>query len=106
MKFLVFFGSGGIGGTVQVLKEVAGIRLNILPTVNSDGYITTEVIPEVSGIVEYTPLGYPRVKKRKSKTTVRVKDGETIVIGGLVSSEKINTDSKFPILWRIPWIGR
>ena len=98
--------SGGIGGTVQVLKEIAGIRLNILPTVNSDGYITTEVIPEVSSIVEFTSLGYPRVKKRKSKTTIRVKDGETIVIGGLVSSEKINTESKFPILWRIPWIGK
>ena len=57
-------------------------------------------------MTKFTSLGYPRVKKRKSKTTIRVKDGETIVIGGLVSSEKINTESKFPILWRIPWIGR
>ena len=98
--------SGGIGGTMQVLKEIVGIRLNILPTVNSDGYITTKVTPEVSSIQEWTAQGYPWTKKRQSETTIRVKDGETIVIAGLVTTEKINSDSKFPILWRIPWIGK
>ena len=38
--------SGGTSGNMQVLKEVVGIRLKILPTVNSDGYITTEITPE------------------------------------------------------------
>ena len=98
--------SGGIGGTMQVLKEIVGIRLNILPTVNSDGYITTKVTPEVSSIQEWTAQGYPWTKKRQSETTIRVKDGETIVIAGLVTTEKINSESKFPILWRIPWIGK
>ena len=98
--------SSGSNGNMQVLKEVIGIRLHILPTVNSDGYITTEITPEVSSIVDWTAQGYPWTKKRKSKTTIRVKDGETIVIAGLVTTEKINSDSKFPILWRIPWIGR
>ena len=98
--------SGGIGGTMQVLKEIVGIRLNILPTVNSDGYITTKVTPEVSSIQEWTAQGYPWTKKRQSETTIRVNDGETIVIAGLVTTEKINSDSKFPILWRIPWIGK
>ncbi len=88
------------------MKELVGIRLNIFPTVKSDGYITTEISPEVSSIVSWTNQGYPWTKKRKSTTTVRVKDGETIVIGGLVSNEKINTESKFPILWRIPWLGK
>jgi len=98
--------SSGTNGNMQVMKELVGIRLNIVPTVNSDGYITTEVTPEVSSIVSWTNQGYPWTKKRKSTTTVRVKDGETIVIGGLVSNEKINTESKFPILWRIPWLGK
>ena len=40
--------SGGASGNMQVLKEVVGIRLKILPTVNSDGYITTDITPEVS----------------------------------------------------------
>ena len=98
--------SSGSSGNMQVLKEIVGIRLHILPTVNSDGYITTEVTPEVSSIVDWTSQGYPWTKKRKSTTTIRVKDSETIVIAGLVTSESISTESKFPILWRIPWIGK
>ena len=98
--------SSGSSGNMQVLKEVVGIRLHILPTVNKDGYITTTVTPEVSSIIDWTTLGYPWTKKRKSHTTVRVKDGETIVIAGLVTSETVEIESKFPILWRIPWIGK
>ena len=98
--------SSGSSGNMQVLKEVVGIRLHILPTVNKDGYITTTVTPEVSSIIDWTSLGYPWTKKRKSETTVRVKDGETIVIAGLVTAETIDIESKFPILWRIPWIGK
>ena len=98
--------SGGASGNMQVLKEVVGIRLKILPTVNSDGYITTEITPEVSSIVDWTSLGYPWTKKRKSTTTIRVKDGEQIVIAGLVTTNTIDIESKFPLLWRIPWIGK
>ena len=98
--------SSGQSGNMQVFKEIVGIRLEILPTVNSDGYITTEVTPEVSSIVDWTGQGYPWTKKRKSTTTIRVKDGETIVIAGLVTSETLTTESKFPLLWRLPWIGR
>ena len=98
--------SSGSTGNMQVLKEIVGIRLHILPTVNSDGYITTEVTPEVSSIVDWTSQGYPWTKKRKSTTTIRVKDSETIVIAGLVTSEAIKTQNKFPILWRIPWVGK
>ena len=98
--------SSGSNGNMQVLKEIIGIRLHILPTVNSDGYITTEISPEVSSIVDWTAQGYPWTKKRKSTTTIRVKDGETIVIAGLVTTETINIETKFPLLWRIPWIGK
>ena len=77
--------SGGVGGQVQVQKEEVGIKLTILPTINDDGYITTSVTPEVSSI--YDMIGpernIPHVKKRISNTTVRVLDGETIVIAGL-----------------------
>ena len=98
--------SSGQSGNMQVFKEIVGIRLEILPTVNSDGYITTEVTPEVSSIVDWTAQGYPWTKKRKSTTTIRVKDGETIVIAGLVTNETLTTESKFPLLWRLPWLGR
>ena len=90
--------SGGVGGQVKVQREEVGIKLNILPTVNTDGFITTSVTPEVSSI--YDMIGpdrnIPHVKKRVSNTTVRVLDGETIIIAGLLSANKRLDVSKFP----------
>ena len=47
----------------------------------------------------------PHIKKRLSNTTIRVKDGETIIIAGLLSAGKRLDVSKFPLLWRLPFIG-
>ena len=47
----------------------------------------------------------PPGKKRISNTTIRVKDGETIIIAGLLSAGKRKDISRFPILWMIPYIG-
>jgi type II secretory pathway component GspD/PulD (secretin) len=100
--------SGGVGGQVQVQREEVGIKLNILPTVNTDGYITVKVQPEVSTIFEFIgpDQNIPRVKSRTSSSTIRVKDGESIVIGGLLSNDKKQTTYKVPYLHRIPWLGK
>jgi len=103
--------SGGVGGQVKVQKEEVGIKLSILPTINDDGYITTSVTPEVSSI--YDMIGpdrnIPHIKKRISNTTVRVLDGETIIIAGLLSANKRKQVSYMPILGRllgwIPYVG-
>ena len=103
--------SGGVGGQVKVQKEEVGIKLTILPTINDDGYITTSVTPEVSSI--YDMIGpernIPHVKKRISNTTVRVLDGETIVIAGLLSANKRKQVSYMPVfgclLGWIPYLG-
>ena len=99
--------SGGVGGQVQVQKEEVGIKLNVLPTVNTDGYITVKVEPEVSTIFEFIgpDANIPRVKSRMSSTTIRVKDGESIIIGGLLSNDKKETSYKFPLLHKLPYIG-
>jgi type IV pilus assembly protein PilQ len=99
--------SGGVGGQVQVQKEEVGIKLNIAPTVNTDGYITVKVEPEVSTIFEFIgpDANIPRVKSRTSSTTIRVKDGESIVIGGLLSNDKKQTTYKLPFFHKLPWVG-
>ena len=56
--------NGGFGNSnFQVLKETVGIKLKILPYVNTDGYITTQITPEVSSIQSWTAQGYPWTKK-------------------------------------------
>jgi len=99
--------SGGVGGQVQVQREEVGIKLDINPTVNTDGFITVKVEPEVSTIFEFIgpDNNIPRVKSRKSSTTIRVKDGESIIIGGLLSNDRKQTLYKVPILHKLPWIG-
>lgn len=100
--------SGGVGGQVQVQREEVGIKLKILPTVNTDGYITVRVEPEVSTIFEFIgpDKNIPRVKSRTSSTTIRVKDGESIIIGGLLSNDRKKTTFQVPILNKIPWLGK
>ena len=100
--------SGSVGGQVQVQRETVGIKLDILPTVNTDGFITTTVIPEVSTI--YDMIGpdrnIPWVKRRVSSTTVRVLDNQSIVIAGLISLSRSKSTHKVPLLHRIPFLGK
>jgi len=100
--------SGGVGGQVQVQKEEVGIKLHVLPKVNIDGDITVHVMPEVSSIFEFIgpDKNIPRTKKRTSSTTIRVKDSETIIIGGLISRDLKNTEYKVPYLNKIPLLGK
>ena len=99
--------SGGLGGQVQVQREEIGIKLEILPTVNTDGYITTTVTPEVSSIFEFIgpDRNIPWVKKRVSTTTIRVKDEQSIIIAGLITLDKKFVTHKVPLLHLIPFFG-
>jgi len=100
--------SGGVGGQVQVQREEVGIKLEILPTVNTDGFITVKVEPEVSTIFEFIgpDKNIPRVKSRTSSTTIRVKDSQSIIIGGLLSNDRKETYYSVPFLSKIPYIGK
>tara|TARA_Y100001968_G_scaffold260633_1_gene248265 strand:- start:1488 stop:2900 length:1413 start_codon:yes stop_codon:yes gene_type:complete len=100
--------SGGVGGQVQVQREEIGIKLHILPTVNTDGYITTTVRPEVSSIYQFIgpDSNIPWIKKRESTTTIRVLDNESIVIAGLISLDKKLVNHNVPFFSSIPFIGK
>ncbi len=100
--------SGGVGGQVQVRTEEVGIMLYVLPKVNIDNDITVTVKPEVSSIFEFIgpDKNIPRTKKRTSSTTIRVKDGETIIIGGLISRDLKETEYKVPYFNKIPFLGK
>jgi len=85
-----------------------GVILKILPKVNRDGLITTKVEPEVSAVTEFlnTASGpVPRVSTRKATTIVTVRNGDSIVLGGLISAAERRTVIKVPILGDIPILG-
>ena len=99
--------AGGVGGQVQVQREEVGIKLKIVPIVNSDGYITTQVTPEVSSIFDFIgpDNNIPWVKRRQSNTTIRVKENQSIIIAGLLGSDKKYEEHRLPLFWRIPYVG-
>ncbi|MBI5149351.1 MAG: type II secretion system protein GspD [Candidatus Omnitrophica bacterium] len=86
-----------------------GIQLMVTPTINDDGFVTMKVKPEVSSVVSSltTPSGntIPIIDTSTAETTVLVKDGSTIVIGGLRREEKTSSSQGIPFLSKIPILG-
>ena len=92
------------GGADQPPQEKdTGIKLKITPRINDDGYITVDAEPEVSFVEEWSDGGrYPVIGTRAARTTVRVRDGEEILIGGLIRDEEGQTNENIPLLGSIP----
>ncbi|MFA4844057.1 MAG: secretin and TonB N-terminal domain-containing protein [Candidatus Margulisiibacteriota bacterium] len=101
--------SSGTGATQWAVEYLdAGVKLKITPQLGAEGYISTFIQPEVSSISEWrtTAAGeFPVISTRNASATVRVKDGETIVIGGLMSESARENLTRVPILGHFPLIG-
>lgn len=91
--------------TTSIEYRPAGIILRCLPMVNEDGYITSKIHTEVSSPQYVEEMKAYSFQKRSADTMVRLKDGETMVIGGLISSEEIKSMSKVPFLGDLPILG-
>jgi type IV pilus assembly protein PilQ len=81
-----------------------GVKMNITPVINTDGYITTQLHTERSVITGFVQQ-FPILNKRSADSTLRVKDGETIVLGGMIDDEMTKSISKVPLLGDIPVFG-
>lgn len=92
------------GATQETQFLDVGIKLTVTPTINSDQKITLNVHPEVSLFVRADPAG-PVIGTREAYTTVIVNNGETVVIGGLITDEDRKAATQVPLLGDIPIIG-
>jgi general secretion pathway protein D len=82
-----------------------GIILKVTPFITADGLVEMIVSPEISSISPQTVAGQTVIDKRNADTVVVTRSDQTIVIGGLMSSQKNDTESKVPILGDIPLLG-
>lgn len=86
-----------------------GVKLYVTPQIHKDRFITMKLKPEVSSVTRTLKTGnnntIPVVDTSEAETTVTVKDGVTIVIGGLIKEEAINSKNKVPVLGDIPVVG-
>jgi len=97
----------------SVLNQVVqfrnvGTQLTVIPTVNNDGYVTFRVLQEVSALSQQTiqaAQNAPVITTREAETSAIVRNGHTIVIGGLIGETTQLIESGVPILKDLPILG-
>jgi len=110
-------GAGGVstGASNQAERVETGTKLKVTPQINKDDYITLMVEPSVTTVADsshFPPalvgavfVGFVDPTTRTAKTTVMVKDGDTVVIGGLITTEDSDVLQKVPVVGDFPILG-
>jgi len=101
--------TNGQSQTTTQYRDI-GIILSVTPSINPDGLVNMIVRPEISSQTGETVqisenLSLPVFSTRTSETKVAIRDGQTIVIGGLMQDQTTETVSKVPLLGDIPILG-
>lgn len=105
--------STGTGTNVSVSEDIrfidVGINLVVTPVINDDGFITMKIRPEISSrtgnLTTPTDNVIPLVNTTYIETSVIVKDGVTIILGGLRRDDVSGDDRGVPYVMDVPWIG-
>lgn len=110
--------TSGIAGAIQRTYEIGsdeGIKVSMIPFISPDGYVTLNIKPTYSTIKEkvYAPssagstdLVATLLQRRNLELkNVRIKDGETLVVGGMIRENETKSVSKIPVLGDLPGIG-
>lgn len=97
--------AGGFGGSVP--RQDVGTTIRITPHINEADEVRMEIEEEISAAQPSTEgtLGVRSITKRTAKTELVVRDGQTVVIGGLMRDEISNSETKVPVLGDIPVLG-
>lgn len=99
----------GIGGssTTNIQYRPTGIELNITPRINDDGVVNLTIRQELSSVSESSGVGNnPIFENQEIETTVVVRDGENVVLGGLIQSSNNALNTGVPYLNQVPGLGR
>jgi len=82
-----------------------GIVLTVTPHITSNGYVMMDVLQTADDLQGYTSFNAPIVNQRQAETTISAKDGETIILGGMIRSQVTSTVNKVPLLGDLPLLG-
>ena len=108
-------GGAQIGTPVLVPKQKAaliGMLMGVTPFISPDGYVTLQVVPIVTNINKFEEFNFqgqtlraPNLDIREMSTTVGVRAGESVILGGLITNKQGVIQKKVPILGDIPLLG-
>ena len=91
--------------TFGVIYKPFGVKLDFVPTITLSDRIDLRVVPEVSEIAAGSAIGNPSFKVRRTVSRVEMKEGESLIIGGLIDQQITKDLTKFPFLGDIPILG-
>jgi general secretion pathway protein D len=94
----------GVRDQIVQYRDV-GTSLKIRPTINYDGYVSLDILQEVSTATSEVQFGAPVISTREASTKLLVKDNQTAVIGGLIDRQQDRTRSGIPLLRDLPLLG-
>lgn len=94
---------GKLETTVEYVET--GIRLIYTPIINPDGMVRAHLLTEVSEPMAALGGKNYQIRTRTAETDLRMADGETVIIGGLLSSKRSHDGNKVPILGDLPLVG-
>ncbi len=107
-----FIASTRLGNDVAIDRTVqfedVGTQLTIIPTINQDDYVSVQILQEVSSLTNQTvqaALNAPVISTREATTRTTIRDGQTVVIAGLIGDSRETIESGVPLLKDIPLLG-
>ena len=103
-KEIPYTESSSSGASTVAFKN-ATLSLEVTPQITPEGSIIMEVVVTNDSLGGETFNGVPTIDKNEVNTKVLVKDGETVVLGGVYTQDKTNAESKVPLLGDIPYLG-
>ncbi len=102
-----FSGLGGLGSLyAPIQRQNVELRLRIRPQINESDFVRLEIDEQIEEIASVDRTLGPTTSRRTAKTTVVARDGQTIVLGGLMQERNVESVSKVPLLGDVPVIGR
>jgi Flp pilus assembly secretin CpaC len=97
-------GSVGTVATTQLQTFNTGVQLDITPVINADNFISVTMHPTVNNLASVAN-GVPQISTRDAQTTVAMREGQTLVIGGLIEDSYNRTEQHIPVLGYLPIVG-
>jgi general secretion pathway protein D len=104
-----YYGGGAYGGYSSIQQMQIGVTLEVTPLINPDGLVVMDIhqkIDSVSGTVSIANVGdVPVTSSKEAQAKVSVRDHDTIILGGLIETDRNKSASGVPLLMDIPLLG-
>lgn len=104
-----YYGGGAYGGYSSIQQIPIGVTLDVTPLINPDGLVVMDInqdVQSVNGSVTIANVGDVPITSQKNATAkVSVRDRDTIMLGGLIETQKSESNSGVPVLKDIPLLG-